>query len=800
MLRRVQLKQDPLFDLSVYRFNESAWPARWVGPQRFDPDASLALMFRRQFELASPQKVRLHLSADQVYELCLDGKYLARGPQRGELHHWPYESFDLTLEPGKHTLAIKVWWISPSAPAAEAQQTHRPSLLVFAEGQANDLLSTGVAQWEYRQLPGYRFCDHHQLFSYFATGAQLVMDGREIDPQVEVGQGEGWQPVKVVDMVALVSMRRQTNPWWLLQPANLPPLHEKTLQIGVARQVEEVSGEETFNVPVDPVNHLSSEAAAWNDLLSGGNALTVPPHTKRRLIIDLEDYCCAFPGFTCSGDGARVRLHLAESLYHVEPGRERHSMNPKGNRDEINGKCFYGVGYEFTAGSREHTYRPHAFAAGRYVELMIQTSAAPLLIRSFSFLETHFPFKFSARFESSNPAHKQIIAIALRTVEMCSHDTSMDCPYYERLNYIGDTRLQTLVAYTAADEDRLARRCIELFDQSRQAHGFTSSRYPARPTQLIPPFSLWWIGMVWDFARWRNDPAFVQQRMLGVRGVLEAWRSHLSDNGLLRAPAGWNFVDWVPSWKNGVPAGGNDSFSCTHNLQAIYTLRLAADLEDLVGEQVLARRSRELAKKLTVAVQKAFFNRRVGLFADDLEQKFYSEHAQSLAVLAGVVSARAAGQLMDRMLARTDLAQPTIYFSHYLFEALGQTGRMDAILQRLRTWEALRGNGLKTTPEQPEPTRSDCHAWGAHPVYHFLATFAGIRPADFGFHSAVIRPQFGSLKHLEGRMPHRNGMIEIELDLDGKALTGSIKLPKDLPATLEFASKVQKLRAGENRV
>ena len=44
-----------------------------------------------------------------------------------------------------------------------------------------------------------------------------------------------------------------------------------------------------------------------------------------------------------------------------------------------------------------------------------------------------------------------MIPVALRTLEMCSHDTSMDCPYYERLNYVGDTRLQSLVAYAALE-------------------------------------------------------------------------------------------------------------------------------------------------------------------------------------------------------------------------------------------------------------------------------------------------------------------------------------------------------------
>ena len=42
-------------------------------------------------------------------------------------------------------------------------------------------------------------------------------------------------------------------------------------------------------------------------------------------------------------------------------------------------------------------------------------------------------------------------------------------------------------------------------------------------------------------------------------------------------------------------------------------------------------------------------------------------------------------------------------------------------------WKDMLDKGAVTTWEKPEPTRSDCHAWGAHLYYHYFASLAGIR-------------------------------------------------------------------------
>ena len=37
---------------------------------------------------------------------------------------------------------------------------------------------------------------------------------------------------------------------------------------------------------------------------------------------------------------------------------------------------------------------------------------------------------------------------------MCAHETYMDCPYYEQMMYVGDTRLEVLTTYAISRDDR----------------------------------------------------------------------------------------------------------------------------------------------------------------------------------------------------------------------------------------------------------------------------------------------------------------------------------------------------------
>ena len=105
--------------------------------------------------------------------------------------------------------------------------------------------------------------------------------------------------------------------------------------------------------------------------------------------------------------------------------------------------------------------------------------------------------------------------------------------------------------------------------------------------------------------------------------------------------------------------------------------------------------------------------------------------------------------------------------------------------------------GLTTTAESPEPTRSDSHAWSAHPNYGLLATVLGVRPDAPGFRSVRIAPHLGPLQRAEGRMPHPLGDIEVRLVRSGaRGLQGEVTLPRAWTESSSGRVPAQPLRAG----
>ena len=156
---------------------------------------------------------------------------------------------------------------------------------------------------------------------------------------------------------------------------------------------------------------------------------------------------------------------------------------------------------------------------------------------------------------------------------------------------------------------------------------------------------------------------------------------------------------------------------------------------------------------------------------------------------------------MERVISDTTLTPASYYFDFYVLEALAKAGLGDRYIERLAPWQAMLKLGLTSAPENPEPTRSDTHAWAAHPNYGLLATVLGVRPASPGFRTVRIAPALGPLRRAEGRIPHPSGDIEVKFSRERRGgLDAEITLPRGLPGELVWQGQRRPLHGGRQTI
>lgn len=774
--KRITLTCDPFgVDHSKPWYSRGIWPARWITLSRqYDPPFVAA--YRNRFSLDAETTLRIHVTADQRYDLFLDGIRIGWGSERGDEENWFFETYELTLTPGSHVLVARTWTWGDLTPYY--QRSICPGLLVAADERHSMLLSTGRALWEGKILDGYHF------YTWRCVDPPMQIDGRQFAWGFESGEGDGWVAARMLHEGCNGAIRNETPGIHQLKPASLPPMREQIIVDVTVRYVSSASCSPDHPIPIRKQDDLPAEHELWSKALHN-NSVTIPPHTFRRVLYDLGNYYCYFPQIhVTAGRQSRVTFSWAEALFRESAGEQ------KGNRNEVFDLYVYGPRDTYIPdGGRWRRFEPLYWRSGRYVELQIETHDDPLVFCGLSLRETRYPLAMESRIESPSTTWNQVIPLAVRSLQMCSHETLMDCPYYEQLMYLADARLELLGWMAITRDCAMIRKTLTLFDASRLPNGLTQSRYPSRVRQVIPPFSLWWVGMLHDYAFWRNDPDFVRALLPSARNVIDGYLRFLNKDGLIEGLPGWNFMDWVPDWPLGVPPQGECGVSAMLNWQFVYTLSMMANLEQAMGERELCERCCRLAHTLSARLIDMFWDPNVNLFADDLSRRSFSEHTQCLAILAETLEPEHISCLKEAMTTYPSLSKATIYFSHYLFEAFQKMRAFEAIEYRLSAWFNLVDFGFRTTPERPEPSRSDCHGWSSHVIYHYFATILGVRPGNFGFTNVVISPQLGTLNRAGGSLVHPKGLITTCFEKSHHEMIAAIHLPDGIEGTLHLSNQ-----------
>ncbi|KAL5046138.1 hypothetical protein BDW71DRAFT_197861 [Aspergillus fruticulosus] len=727
------------------------WVPNWIDSSPQDTNtAGRIVRFKRRFSLSLPlTKALLHVSADTRYKLFVNGKRVAVGPARGSPWIWYYDTLDIApyLRQGENAVQFDVVrYFFASRAAMPFQRTALPGLTVVgAVETGNGVIELDTARtgdWEVQ-------VDESRQFPMGLVDDPFLHINERISP-VELS------PQVTPIVYGIKTVNGELAPW-RLRPRPIP-LHEES------------------SVAVSTVRSCSSAIPAeeWSAGLSQGKPLLLPEGSSHTFELQADVHSTAFLRWTfqATGKASTVQLKVTYSEgYELNPRAYPFFRTKDDRLDAKNGHLigpFDEVHLPIPA-SKEAIYEPFWFRTFRLLRVEITVGSEPVAFVSLTASQVNYPLDVKASFSNpSDPDSARIWDVSIRTMRNCMFDGYSDCPFYEQLQYSGDSRSVGLFHYYLSGDDRLMRQAISNYAASITSEGLTQSRFPSHVPQVIAGFSLYWILQVADHFLFFGDAAYTRSFLPRIDGVLEFFETHVDQFGLVSGlPEDvWQYVDWVTTWgateehpDKGVPTSGRRSNRHTYfSLLYAYVLQRAARLVREVGRPGYAAEYEARVVSLQKAVRKHCYD---GYFftdstADIAGDDAYSQHTQVFAILSGAALPDDRARLLKESFSNSKFSKCSYMMRFYALRAFSAAG--DEIYQTFwknEAWAPYRNmldQNLSTWEEDDVRQRSDCHAWGSVPIYEYCAELAGLTPIKPGCAKIRFKPRLGLSERVSARV------------------------------------------------
>lgn len=680
---------------------------------------------------------------------------MAVGPARGSPLIWYYDTLDVAryLKFGRNEIRFVVLrYFVASRGAMPFARTAFPGLTVVGrtenDGTDSVDLSTGE-DWVAQADDSIKFplglVDDVFLHVSFRAGTALNIL-MTVVPQIN----ERVTPTAPCPQVApkkygIKTLNGELAPW-RLRPRSIP-MPEQT------------------HIVVDTVRACASPSSSedWSTFISGSkSSLILPSNSSHTLEIQANVHSTAFLRWTFKAVAERSQINLKITYsegYELKPRSYPFFRTKEDRLGAIRGQIIgpYDEVILDLPNSQIIAYEPFWFRTFRIMRLEITAGPEPIELLSFDATQVNYPLDIKAGWiEPGDPYSEKIWDVSIRTMRNCIFDGYSDCPFYEQLQYSGDTYPVGLFHYLLSGDDRLMRQAITNFAASVTTEGLTQSRFPSQVPQIIAGFPLYWILQVCDHHLFFGDRSYARSFLPRIDGVLDFFDSHIDDLGLVSGlPEDvWQYVDWVTTWgatdehpDKGVPTSGRKNNRHTFfSLLYAYVLKKTARLVRDVGRPGYASEYESRANDLLVAVRThcydgQFFTDSTSDMADELS---YSQHCQAFAVLSGAASADISSRLLRESFVDARFSKCSYFMQFYALRAFAIAG--DDVYESFwptvwQPWRSMLAQNLTTWEEDNVRQRSDCHAWGSVPIYEYCTELAGIRPIAPGSSKVLFKPR-----------------------------------------------------------
>ncbi len=707
-----------------------------------------------------PESCRIDITANTRYRLWINSKPVLSGPCKGDWHSHYYETVDVAeyLHLGENVFAVQVLFLNPFdvgeqygnertpiLSAVSCPVGHRLALegeIFGGAGRCLAELTTGETGWQvYLDSSYYIKCKEVNCNS---GGFCEDVDFRK----APVGWKEPGYECRMADG------GHGAGYWWDALPF-------ETVLPGGFQQAAGFTGK--FQVKERPILLLFEEEEVLTAELGthvfeqGGQAvdeILVSPGRQMRMVFAREQVTNAYMRYSFTGGhGTRVAFTYFEKF--VKEGEDI-------LRDDWENGTIEGMSEEIWLPGGDFTFEPFWVRTFRFIEIVLEAGEEPVRFARPHFRRTGYPLRRISHIKSRQPWVEEIWEMCVATLQNCMLETYMDCPFYEQMQFVMDTRLQALFHYAVDGDTRLAEKALWDFHCSMTPEGLMHGKYPCSFPQIISTFSLYFIFMLRDYYWQTGNVASVKRYRSDVDAILEYYDRRIGACGLVEQVGYWAFVDWQKAWAQtgGVPAAAAQGPSAIHNLMYAYGLQCGAELAGAAGRDGLKQEYLERQQAVCRRVRELCWDRERGMYREGPDFAQYSQHAQSWAALNGMGTKEERRKMLLHAMTEPDVLPCSFSTSYELFRALEQENLYEETEVLMKRWAALREKHCTTCPEEPDKGRSENHAWSALPIYEMMRKLAGVEPGEPGWKTVLVRPHLEYLAELQGEAATPMGTVE----------------------------------------
>ncbi len=478
----------------------------------------------------------------------------------------------------------------------------------------------------------------------------------------------------------------------------------------------------------------------------------------------------------CEDSAARLHIQCAESVAEaLNPGVNSHSW------------------VEFTVDVPAGGVAMVGELGFRFVKITVLHADGPVRFETLRTRTTELPLQQRGRFSCSDPLLDDIWQVSARTAHLCLQTGLWDGIKRDRLEWAGDLHVETEVIYNAFGDASVIKESLE--------HLRIACDWP-RVIQGIPGYTAYWAmayELIW---RYEADRDTLQANLPHLAAVGDWFAAQFGPDFLWSCPDSFSpLIDWA--W-----IAQPECVKGTH-FQLVAALDACARLAEVLEQQELVSRWREVVKKAQTAAREAWYDPMTRLFSD-------RQQINAWAWLSGCAPADAAEAIAE------DLSDPRERFvspfqNYYVLVALGMLGHHEHAVRIVRDywgamlragatsfWEVFdprwvtEPSGIDTMPGPDGDTHQNlwtdaygryrislCHGWAGGPAAFLSEQVLGITPAEAGFTAVRVRPHPAGLQWAEGTVPTPRGDVSVRWELRD----GRIDLTVDAPDGMQILTE-----------